>query len=396
MSASRAVQHAPQTRAAVIGPRPSARLARNLHPVAWWLWALGLVVAASRTTNPILLLGIVGVATIVVFTCRSDAPWARAFHYYLVFGAFIVVFRVVFRIVFGGGAVGDHIWFTLPTLPLPSWAAGVTIGGPVTAEAVVAAAVDGLRLATIIVCIGAANALANPKRALRVLPGALYELGVAVVISITVAPQLLVGIQRVRRARRLRGGAQRGFSALRSIALPVLQDALDRSLALAAAMDCRGYGRRGDDDPGRRRVTAALLIGGLAALCAGSYGMLGGSASPGLVLGSFGIGVALCITGLTVGSRRVHHTGYRPDPWDVPESLVAGAGLLVALGFVVAARADPGALLFTATPLGWPPVPTVPLLMLAIAATPVFTAPPRPAVVTGPGLGARDVKTATS
>ncbi len=161
-------------------------------------------------------------------------------------------------------------------------------------------------------------------------------------------------------------------------------------------MDCRGYGRRGDDDPGRRRFTAALLIGGLAALCAGSYGMLGGSASPGLVLGSFGIGVALCITGLTVGSRRVHHTGYRPDPWDVPESLVAGAGLLVALGFVVAARAVPGALLFTATPLGWPPVPTIPLLMLAIAATPVVTAPPRPVVLTGPDLGARDAKAATS
>ena len=72
------------------------------------------------------------------------------------------------------------------------------VGGPVTLEGTLAAVYDGLRLATLICCIGAANALANPKRALRALPGALYELGVAVVISITMAPQLVTSVQRVR------------------------------------------------------------------------------------------------------------------------------------------------------------------------------------------------------
>ena len=33
----------------------SARLPRDLHPVAWWSWAIGLAVAASLTTNPYLL-----------------------------------------------------------------------------------------------------------------------------------------------------------------------------------------------------------------------------------------------------------------------------------------------------------------------------------------------------
>ena len=32
-----------------------SRLPRTLHPGAWWLWALGLATAASRTTNPLLL-----------------------------------------------------------------------------------------------------------------------------------------------------------------------------------------------------------------------------------------------------------------------------------------------------------------------------------------------------
>ena len=79
-----------------------------------------------------------------------------------------------------------------------------------------AAAVDGLRLGTLMCCIGAANALANPQRALRVLPGALYELGVIVVVAISVAPQLVESIQRVRRARRLRAGREQGAARTRA------------------------------------------------------------------------------------------------------------------------------------------------------------------------------------
>ena len=62
------------------------RLPRALHPVAWWLWALGLAVAASRTTNPLLLGAVIGVATWVVMARRSDAPWAKAFRLYVIAG----------------------------------------------------------------------------------------------------------------------------------------------------------------------------------------------------------------------------------------------------------------------------------------------------------------------
>ena len=220
---------------------------RTLHPVAWWIWALGLATAVSRTTNPLLLLLVLAVLGVVVANRRSDAPWARAFKYYLYLALTVVAIRVVFRSVFGGDidAADMHVLFDLPHVPLPSWAAGVQLGGPVTLEGTLAALYDGLRLGCLLCCLGAANALANPKRALRVLPGALYELGVAVVVSLSVAPQLVESVQRVRRARKLRGGATGGFHALRSIAIPVLEDALERSLRLAAAMDSRGYGRTG-------------------------------------------------------------------------------------------------------------------------------------------------------
>jgi energy-coupling factor transport system permease protein len=171
--------------------------------VAWWIWALGLATAVSRTTNPILLILVLAVLGFVVTQRRTDAPWARGFKYFLVMALVVIAIRVVFRSVFTSAvSPGDHILFRFPHVPTPHWYSGVEIGGPISLEATLSAVVDGLRMGVLLCCIGAANSLANPKRALRVLPGALYELGVAVVVAITAAPQLIESVQRVRRARR--------------------------------------------------------------------------------------------------------------------------------------------------------------------------------------------------
>ena len=65
-------------------------------------------------------------------------------------------------------------------------------------EGVLAAVYDGLRLATLLLCVGAANVLANPKRLLQSMPAALHEIGVAVTVALSVAPQLIESGQRVR------------------------------------------------------------------------------------------------------------------------------------------------------------------------------------------------------
>jgi energy-coupling factor transport system permease protein len=265
---------------------------------------------------------------------------------------------------------------------LPHWTAGIRLGGAVTAENVLAALYDGLRLATLLCCIGAANALANPKRALRVLPGALYELGVAVIVSITVAPQLIESGQRVRRARRLRGGGQKGLRVLRSIAMPVLQDALDRSLALAAAMDSRGYGRRAGVSPAARRLTSVALIGGLCLLCVGVYGLLDGSTPGPFRLPAVLAGVGLCCAGLALGSRRVSHTTYRPDRWRLAEWLVAGSGVATALILLLRSGYSANDLNPSLQPLSWPPLPMVPTIGILIGLIAAFAAPPPPVELT--------------
>lgn len=353
------------------------RTPRALHPLAWWLWALGMATAVSRTLNPLLLVLVLAVVAVVVVNRRSDAPWARAFRYYLMLALVVIAVRVVFRSVFAtGGAVGDHVLFSLPQLHTPHWYAGVQLGGPVTVEGTLGAVYDGLRLGTMLCCIGAANVLANPKRALRVLPGALYELGVAVVVALSFAPQLVESVQRVRRARRLRAGHGRGIRGLRSFVVPVLEDALERALRLAAGMDSRGYGRTGTATRRSRRLTAALLLAGMVGLCLGAYGLLAGSQARDLGVPGIIAGTLLCAAGLTLGGRRVHRTAYRPDPWRAPEWIVALAGVGCAVALFASSTVDPSGLAPSVHPLAYPPLPPVPALAILLAGAAAFAAPP--------------------
>ena len=59
----------------------------------------------------------------------------------------VIAIRVVFRVLLDAQH-GAHILFTLPEVPLPEAVAGIRLGGPVSAEGMLAAVYDGLRLAT--------------------------------------------------------------------------------------------------------------------------------------------------------------------------------------------------------------------------------------------------------
>lgn len=351
------------------------RLPRPLHPGAWWLWAIGMATAASRTTNPLLIALLVAVAAYVVAARRSDAPWAAGFRGYLVLGLVIIGLRVAFRMVLDG-QLGAHVLFRLPEIPLPKAAAGIRLGGPVSLEGILAAVYDGLRLAALLICVGSANVLADPKRLLKAMPAALHEIGVAVTVSLTVAPQLVSSVHRIRRARRLRGETGRRVRLVRTVVLPVLTDALDRSLLLAAAMDSRGYGRVAALPRATRAVTGGLVIGGLGGISVGIYGLLDGTAPRHLGLPMLGLGVALAWAGFTIGGRRIQRTRYRPDPWLAPEWAVAASGLVVAGLYLFAGSVDPANLNPSLQPLRWPGLPIVPVIGALAGLLPAWLAPP--------------------
>ncbi|MFD9359883.1 energy-coupling factor transporter transmembrane component T [Streptomyces sp. NPDC060031] len=356
---------------------PHASRATALHPGAWWLWALGLATAASRTTNPLLLGLIIGVAGYVVAARRTCAPWARSYGAFLKLGLFVIGLRLLFSMLLGSPIPGSHTLFTLPEVPLPAWAQGIRFGGKVTAEQLLFAFYDGAKLAALLICIGAANALANPARLLKSLPAALYEAGVAVVVAMTFAPNMVADVVRLRTARRLRGRPTGGVKAILQIGLPVLEGALERSVATAASMDARGYGRSAQVPPAVRHTTNVLTLGGLLGMCAGTYGLLAAQgASYGLPV--LGIGLVLALAGLRLGGRRSVRTRYRPDRWGPRAWLVAGSGVAVAVLLIYAGTLDPDALRPGVVPLVAPELPLWPAAAVLIGLLPAFVAPVPP------------------
>lgn len=336
-----------------------------------------MAVAASRTTNPLLLALIIAVVALVVAARRSDEPWAKGFRMYVVFGLVIIAMRVVFRMLFDGQS-GQHVLFTLPEIPLPDAAAGIRVGGPVSLEGLLAALYDGLRLATLLLCVGSANALANPKRLLRSVPSALYEVGSAITVALTVAPQLIESAVRVTRARRLRGDVGRRTRWFSQVVVPVMTDALDRSLLLAAAMDSRGYGRTSGASRSNRRLTGALVIGGLLGVCAGTYGLLDSSSPWFIGLPMLLVGLCVSTVGFAASGKRISRTRYRAEKWRWAEYVVAGSGVVAAATLFVVSSVDPLMLHPTLEPLVWPQLPLVATIGVLLGAIPAWAAPQRP------------------
>jgi energy-coupling factor transport system permease protein len=312
-------------------------------------------VATSRTTNPLVLGLLIATVCLVVALRRTDAPWAGAFGFYLGLAGVIAIWRTAFRILFAGG--GPTVLFTLPRLSLPESLSGASLGGPVSVEALASGLYGGLQLGTMVVCVGAASALANPKRLLAAMPGALYELGTILVVAVSVFPQLAESVRRVSRARSLRSAPGGWHQVLRRVLLPVLVDALDRSIELAAAMDARGYGRRAGESAARRRTTAAILVTGVLALSVSAYCLLDAAGTPAAIAVPLLVaGLVVAAIGLRLAGQRVARTRYRPDRWTATEWATVGTGAVAAVGLMWAFGGDPALAFPTPAPGVWPVV----------------------------------------
>lgn len=296
-------------------PPPPVRRRRTLHPWAWWLWACGGMAVASFTRNALLLLLLAGAITWVVVIRRSAAPWARSIRAYAWLALIVIGIRVVFQILLGGIRYGT-VLFTLPEISLPAWFAGIELGGPVTLEGIAFTVIDASRLAVLLFCVGAANTLANPRRAFRSLPRHFHRIATSVVIALSVAPQLVESVQRVSRARRLRGTTTSRRHAVRGLVVPVLEDSIERSMLLAQSMEARGFG----------------------------------------------------------STSRV--TRYRPDPWRLEETITACCGLAAGLLAWWLHSDDPMLMWPPALPLSWPQLSPVIVAIVVLMALPGIVSPP--------------------
>ena len=291
-------------------PSLSKFQASSIHPGSWWILGFSLAVAAGMTSQIWVALIISLVAVSLAGLLRSEAPWARSLGFYMSLAAVILVIRIAFRIVFNSSSV-ENIALSLPELNLSlGFGPPIQLFGAVSWNTLQAATMDGLRLAAIVLSIALANTLANPRKLLKSTPAALYEVATAISVAINLAPQLIESLQRVRRARRLRGKSQK-IGALAGTVIPVLEDTLERSLSLAASMDARGFGRRGNLSTAESAAIRVMSLAALVLFAVGSYLLLTNPNATTLALGLLVIAVLAVAYIVSISSSKNVRTRYK-------------------------------------------------------------------------------------
>jgi len=287
-----------------------------IHAFAWLAWLAATVTVASLTRNPLYLLVLLSELALVMeavyFTSQNElvVPIAPGR-----FALFIIPASALFNGL--TSHFGETVLFRLPDIiPL--------LGGPVTVEALVYGALNGLILATLFAAFTVLN-LAVPMRDLiRVIPRAFYPVALVISIAVTFVPTTLRQIQQIREAQAVRGHRMRGLRDWLPLFMPLLVGGLERAFQLAEAMTARGFASETDAvrDPyaqlGSIAALALLLNGGLLHL-------LWGHPLWGALLMAMGTGALFWV--LRRVGRRVRHTVYRRSPWTRRDwMVVTGAG----------------------------------------------------------------------
>lgn len=282
----------------------------------WFLWALTTLVAASSTRNPLYIIVLLLIASIVGLTCASDQG-QRAPLSPLRFAALAVPLSTLLNWL--TVHIGDTVLLRLPDwLPL--------LGGPMTLEALVFGATNGLTLTAIFSSFAVFNQVTPVRDLVQLTPRAFHEAGVVLSIALTFIPQTTRSLKRIREAQAVRGHRVRGLRDMLPIVVPLLVSGLERSIGLAEAMVARGYGAVSDRAQPLR--TRGVLLLGLLSLLGGWLAFLLLPSWREVAVGAM-IGGAMLILGVIwLSGRAVSHTAYRKRHWTTRDTFaILGCGL---------------------------------------------------------------------
>lgn len=342
-----------------------------IHPLAWVVWLLATVAALLSTRNPVYVAIIL---LCIAVTLRAGRALAFSPPLPLSvwrFGLIVVTLSAAFNALMSH--FGQTVLFTLPaSLPL--------IGGAITLEAVVYGALNGLVLTAMFAAFLTLYQATPTYALIRLIPRALYPVGVVLSVAVAYVPTTLAQFQLIREAQRLRGHQVRGVRDWLPLAMPLLVSGLERAMQLAEAMTARGFGNTGSAGDTTQAVQSlnisrGLVVFGLILLAGGVAANLLGVATLGTALilaGGLSVVAALWLQG-----RGVKRTSYRPQPWTVADWLVvAGALLVVAIYLLPLPGVDQTSLAYSPYPrLSLPVVnPLIALGTLGLAVPAVINA----------------------
>lgn len=262
----------------------AAQLRNRLNTSTWWLLGLGGVAAAGLSGSWIANLGLSLVSLAVLATDARQVKNNSGLRLFLNLALWILAIRLLFRVVFASGFQGPFL-VHLPLVTVTTFAGEVQLLGPLSEASLESGLTDGLKLAAIVLCVGVASTLANPRRLLQRAPAAFYELATAIAIAANLAPQMVTSYSRIERAQRLRA-AKPGLRSRGTVVTAVLEDAFAMSLNLAASMESRGFGRRVSYSPKVRRAIVVANLAAILMLGVGTVSLIDGWGQTWLALSS--------------------------------------------------------------------------------------------------------------
>jgi energy-coupling factor transport system permease protein len=312
------------------------------HTGAWVLWLAAAALPAFTLQNPLYLALVVASAWLVYTALGRSTPLGRSWGAFVRIGVFFLALSIPFNAL--SIHAGRIVLFRLPE----AWP---IVGGPITLEATLAGAANGLSLLAILAVFAAFNAGVDHYQLLRATPAFLFQAGVVVSIAITFVPQMVLAAREIRQAQRIRGHRLRGVRDLLPLIIPLLANGLERAIQLAETMEARGFA--GTQEQAPRRQALWLQLGTLAALLA----LLGGLS----ILAYYPAGGPLgwILAGLAVGSllalfwfqgRGVRRSRYRSPRWEGRDTVLAAAGLVVVAAVLGARFLAPATLYYSPYP----------------------------------------------
>lgn len=116
------------------------------------------------------------------------------------------------------------------------------VGGAITVEALVYGLVAGLGIATAVFAVAPLTLVIEPSELVDALPGALARTGAALGTALNLIPATARSATEIRDAQRMRGWRPGRVREWPDVAVPVVLTAVENSIALAEAMEARGWG----------------------------------------------------------------------------------------------------------------------------------------------------------
>lgn len=343
---------------------------RPWHALTWLMWALAATATLQIAPSPVYVALVIAIATLVVSTFGLDTPYARAYPILVGLAIVFALLRVALTALTTHG--GPDVLFTLPSVGMPNWLGGFTVGNTIEGPILAQAAYEGFVIVGVIAVFAAFNAVASHHELVQSLPRAFHELGLIVAVGVAFVPTTITAIQDVREADKARTGGRpiRRGRLIRQI-VPVLENGLERAVTLAESMDSRGFARGGAAP--RERLAGWCGGAGLLAL-AGAFVALVGRESEIAAALVIGGGTAI-IAAIVIASTASMRERYRPRR-------LTGADIAVMIGvftapalLVALSVAGDDSLTWFASPLRWPELHVLPALTLVALLTP-FTRRP--------------------